>query len=46
MERKEIIIRDFSEAELANMISDKGEKGKWRIIDWQSSTDAGKLLFA
>ena len=42
----EIIIRDFSNVTPAAAVSARAEKGKWRLIGWQSSSDSGNLLFA
>ncbi|MFA6480858.1 MAG: hypothetical protein WCV67_21290, partial [Victivallaceae bacterium] len=43
---QEIVIRDFSNAQPAEAVSDRPVKGRWRLIDWCSSTDSGTLLYA
>ena len=45
-DRNEIVIRDFSTACPVDGICIGGETGKWRLLQWQSSTDEGQLLFA
>ena len=42
----EIVIRDFSRVQPASAVSTEAVKGKWRLLDWQSESDAGRLLYS